>query len=118
MTRNSPPAEADITALEARATRLRRHMLTMARGQGAGYIGQGLGIADALTALYFHELRYDPQNLGWADRDRFLLSTGHYSIALWAALVEAGIIPVEELITYGADNSRLEMSTLDTTPGV
>lgn len=118
MTRNSPPAEADIAALKARATALRRHMLTMARGQGAGYIGQGLGIADTLTALYFHELRYDPQNLGWADRDRFLLSTGHYSIALWAALAEAGIIPVDELVTYGADNSRLEMSTLDTTPGV
>jgi transketolase len=118
MTRNSPPAEADIAALKARATVLRRHMLTMARGQGAGYIGQGLGIADALTALYFHELRYDPENLGWADRDRFLLSTGHYSIALWAALAEAGIIPVAELVTYGADNSRLEMSTLDTTPGV
>jgi transketolase len=118
MPRNSPPADPDIAALKARATKLRRHMLTMARGQGAGYIGQGLGIADALTALYFHELRYDPQNLRWADRDRFLLSTGHYSIALWAALAEAGILPVEELVTYGADNSRLEMSTLDTTPGV
>ena len=118
MARNSPPVEADIGALKARATNLRRHMLTMARGQGQGYIGQGLGIADALAALYFHELRYDPQNLSWKDRDRFLLSTGHYSIALWAALAEAGILPVEELGTYGADDSRLEMSTLDTTPGV
>jgi len=118
MTRNSPSAQADIPALKARATQLRRHMLTMARGQGQGYIGQGLGIADTLAAIYFHELRYDPQNLSWADRDRFLLSTGHYSIALWAALAEAGIIPVDELPTYGADNSRLEMSTLDTTPGV
>jgi transketolase len=93
-------------------------MLEMARGQGQGYIGQGLGIADLLAALYFHELRYDPENLGWPERDRFLLSTGHYSIALWAALAEAGILPVEELATYGADDSRLEMSTLDTTPGV
>ncbi|MER9678589.1 transketolase [Mesorhizobium sp. M0184] len=118
MLRNSPPGSADIGALERKATRLRRHMLTMARGQGQGYIGQGLGIADVLAALYFHELRYDPQNLVWPDRDRFLLSTGHYSIALWAALAEAGIFPVEELTTYGADNSRLEMSTLDTTPGV
>ena len=118
MLRNSPPGSADIGALERKALLLRRHMLTMARGQGQGYIGQGLGIADALAALYFHELRYDPHNLDWADRDRFLLSTGHYSIALWAALAEAGILPVEELITYGADNSRLEMSTLDTTPGV
>jgi len=118
MLRNSPPGNADIGALKRKAAQLRRHMLTMARGQGQGYIGQGLGIADTLAALYFHELRYDPHNLAWPDRDRFLLSTGHYSIALWAALAEAGIIPVEELITYGADNSRLEMSTLDTTPGV
>ncbi|QND67412.1 transketolase [Mesorhizobium loti] len=118
MLRNSPPGSADIGALERKARRLRRHMLTMARGQGQGYIGQGLGIADALAALYFHELRYDPHNPAWPDRDRFLLSTGHYSIALWAALAEAGIIPVEELVTYGADSSRLEMSTLDTTPGV
>ncbi|TPI44256.1 transketolase [Mesorhizobium sp. B3-1-6] len=118
MLRNSPPGSADVAALQRKATLLRRHMLTMARGQGQGYIGQGLGIADVLAALYFHELRYDPHNLAWPDRDRFLLSTGHYSIALWAALAEAGIIPVEELVTYGADGSRLEMSTLDTTPGV
>ena len=116
--RNSRPDSADIPALRQRATRLRRHMLEMARGQGQGYIGQGLGIADVLAALYFHELRYDLDDLSWAERDRFLLSTGHYSIALWAALAEAGILPVEELGTYGADDSRLEMSTLDTTPGV
>jgi transketolase len=116
--RNSPAGEADVAALKVRATSLRRHMLAMARTQGQGYIGQGLGIADVLAALYFHELRYDPHNLSWPGRDRFLLSTGHYSIALWAALAEAGIIPLEELVTYGADNSRLEMSTLDSTPGV
>lgn len=118
MLRNSPPESADIGELKRRATNLRRHMLTMARGQGQGYIGQGLGMADALAALYFHELRYDPANVTWRERDRFLLSTGHYSIALWAALAEAGVLPVEELPTYGADDSRLEMSTLDTTPGV
>ena len=118
MLRNSPPGDADIGALQQRAINLRRHMLRMARGQGQGYVAQGLGIADALAALYFHELRYDPEDVSWAERDRFLLSTGHYSIALWAALAEAGIIPVHELTTYGADDSRLEMSTLDTTPGV
>ena len=71
-----------------------------------------------LAALYFHELRYDPADPQWPERDRFVLSTGHYSIALWAAFAEAGIIPVDELATYGADESRLDMSTLDTTPGV
>ncbi|MBB5752183.1 transketolase [Prosthecomicrobium pneumaticum] len=115
---NSPSDTPDLAALARRAANLRRHMLAMARGQGSGYIGQGLGIADLLAVLYFHELRYDPANLAWAGRDRFLLSTGHYSIALWAAFAECGILPVEELSTYGADDSRLEMSTLDTTPGV
>jgi transketolase len=108
----------DLRALKVRATNLRRHMLVMARGQGQGYIGQGLGIADLLAALYFHELRHDPQRLDWAERDRFLMSTGHYSIALWAALAECGVIPISELPSYGADGSRLAMSTLDTTPGV
>lgn len=115
---NHPPAHADIPALKARATAMRRHMIVMARGPGQGYVGQGLGIADVLAALYFHELRYDPGNLHAAERDRFLLSTGHYSVALWAALAEAGIIPLDELTTYGVDDSRLAMSTLTTTPGV
>src|SRR5829696_3734009 len=115
---NRLAASADIPRLRLVATNLRRHILAMARGQGQGYVGQGLGIADLLAALYFHELRYNPQDLAWKERDRFLLSTGHYSIALWAALAECGILPVEELSTYGADDSRLEMSTLDTTPGV
>jgi transketolase len=115
---NHPAATPDIAALKARAKAMRRHMLTMARGPGQGYIGQGLGIADTLAALYFHELRWDPSDLKARDRDRFFLSTGHYSIALWAAMAEAGVIPLDELTTYGADGSRLEMSTLDTSPGV
>src|SRR5215831_12300881 len=119
MARSNFPADVpDYAALKRRAANLRRHMLGMARGQGQGYIGQGLGIADLLAVLYFHELRYDPDNPGWPERDRFLLSTGHYSIALWAALAESGIIPIAELSTYGGDASRLDMSTLDTTPGV
>jgi transketolase len=93
-------------------------MLTMASGRGQGYLGQGLGVADLMAALYFHEMKYDPKNPKDPARDRFVMSTGHYSIALWAALVEAGTLPKSELGTYGADDSRFEMSTLDTTPGV
>lgn len=117
-TRNSPGADPSVAELKARAKSIRRHVLAMSRRIGQGYVAQGLAIADTLAAIYFHELRYDPANLQWPERDRFLLSTGHYSIALWAAFAEAGIIPVAELETYGRDESRLEMSTLDTTPGV
>jgi transketolase len=115
---NQPLDHPPIDFLKEKAHRMRRHMLGMARRLGQGYIGQGLGIADLLAAIYCYELRYDPADPRWPDRDRFVLSTGHYSIALWAALAEAGVIPVEELATYGADNSRLDMSTLDSTPGV
>ena len=111
---NQPLDAPPLAFLQEKAHRMRRHMLAMARRLGQGYIGQGLGVADMLAALYFYELRYDPANPGWTGRDRFVLSTGHYSIALWATFAEAGMIPVEELATYGADESRLEMGTLDT----
>ena len=109
--------ETSIEPLELHALSLRRHILRMAERVGQGYVGQGLGIADLLAVLYFREMKYDPQNLAWLDRDRFLLSIGHYSIGLYAALAEAGVIPVDELDTYGADQSRLEMSGSEITPG-
>ena len=68
-----PPA-----LLRGKAKNLRRHMLRMASRLGEGYIGQGLGIADVLAALYFSEMRDDARDPAWPDRDRFVLSTGHY----------------------------------------
>src|SRR5947209_11363178 len=118
MIRNAPSSDRPIAHLKERAKAMRRHMLRMSRSMGQGYLAQGLGIADTLAAIYFHEMRYDPANLQWPERDRFILSTGHYSIALWAAFAETGIIPIGELDSYGRDGSRLEMSTMDTTPGV
>ncbi|MGI8966084.1 MAG: transketolase, partial [Limisphaerales bacterium] len=118
LTEHPEVSPTEILRLKSFAKKIRRHMLTMAAGKGQGYIGQGLGIADILAALYFGEMKYDAQNPDWEDRDRFVLSTGHYSIGLWAALAEAGFFPLEELFTYGADESRLEMSALDSTPGV
>jgi transketolase len=114
----TPPAAADLADLRERAHQLRRLMMTMTRGKGEGYIAQGLGIADCLAALYFHELRHDPANPDWADRDRFLLSTGHYSIAMYAVLAAAGYLDEDELPTYGLNGSRLPMSTFDVTPGI
>jgi transketolase len=114
----TPPATADVVALRGHAHQLRRLMMTMTRGKGEGYIAQGLGIADCLAALYFHELRHDPDHPDWPERDRFLLSTGHYSIAMYAVLAAAGYLDEEELPTYGQNGSRLPMSTFDVTPGV
>lgn len=101
------------------AYRIRRHALRMGEVQGQGYIAQALGIADMLAVAYGHALAYRPDEPEWEGRDRFLLSHGHYAIAFYAALIHAGILPEEELETYGADDSRLPMSGMASyTPGM
>ena len=115
---NHPPGAPDMMALKARALNLRRKMMRMAAGKGEGYIAQGLAIADCLAVLYFHEMRHDSAAPDWPDRDRFLLSTGHYSIALYAALAETGYLDEDALASYGLNGSALPMSTFDETPGV
>jgi transketolase len=110
---------ANAPSLEERAYRIRRNALRMGEVQGQGYIAQALGVADVLAVSYFHALRYQPEDPAWEGRDRFLLSIGHYAIALYAALIEAGIIPEAELETYGTDDSRLPMSGMASyTPGM
>jgi len=105
--------------LPERAYRVRRNALLMGEVQGQGYVAQALDIADVLTAAYFHAMKYRPEDPHWEERDRFLLSNGHYAIALYAALIEAGIVPQDELETYGADGSRLPMSGMAAyTPGM
>jgi transketolase len=108
-----------IERIRQAAYRIRRNALDMGEVQGQGYIGQALGVADILAVAYTDQLRYRPEDPHWPDRDRFLLSIGHYAIALYAALAEAGIIPGEELETYGSDDSRLPMSGMASyTPGM
>ncbi|MDC4305636.1 transketolase [Acinetobacter baumannii] len=108
-----------IAELQQRAYHIRQHALRMGQVQGQGYVGQALGAADLLAVSYFHAMKYQPGNPEWEGRDRFYLSIGHYAIALYAALIEAKIIPLEELETYGADDSRLPMSGMASyTPGM
>lgn len=110
--------EAPVSLAE-RAYRIRRNAILMGEVQGQGYVGQALDIADVLAVAYFGAMKYRPEDPQWEGRDRFLLSNGHYAIALYAALLEAGILPAEELETYGSDDSRLPMSGMASyTPGM
>ena len=112
------PMQANVS-LARRAYRIRRNALRMGAVQGQGYIAQALGVADVLAVAYFRALRYRAGDPVWDGRDRFLLSAGHYAIALYAALIEAGIVPEDEIETYGADGSRLPMSAMAScTPGM
>jgi transketolase len=106
-------------SLARRAWNIRQKALRMGEVQGQGYIGQALGIADVLAVSYFHALNHRPEDPEWEGRDRFLLSIGHYAIALYAVLMEAGVLPEEELETYGMDDSRMPMSGMASyTPGM
>lgn len=106
-------------SLADRAYHIRRNAVLMGEVQGQGYIAQALDIADVLAVAYFHAMRYRPDDPDWEGRDRFLLSNGHYAIAHYAALIEAGVIPEGELESYGADESRLPMSGMASyTPGM
>lgn len=122
MQTSSPDTAAparSLTELRNAAWRIRRYALRMGEVQGQGYIGQALGMADILAVAYRHALTYRPDDPDWEGRDRFLLSHGHYAIALYAALIEAGVIAEAELETYGSDDSRLPMSGMATyTPGM
>ncbi|MGX1321232.1 transketolase [Bradyrhizobium sp. USDA 377] len=113
------PTLANAPTLVQRARNIRRNALLMGEVQGQGYIAQALDIADVLAVAYFHAMRFRAEDPAWEGRDRFLLSNGHYAIALYAALIEAGIIPEAELQTYGFDESRLPMSGMASyTPGM
>lgn len=114
-----PTASAGIDALARRAWQIRRNALLMGEVQGQGYIGQALGVADVLATAYFHAMNYRPEDPEWEGRDRFYLSIGHYAIALYAVLIEAGILPADEIETYGMDDSRMPMSGMASyTPGM
>lgn len=119
MTIESTAASLPNMGLARRAWEIRRKALRMGEVQGQGYVGQALGVADVLAVSYFHALSYRAGDPEWEGRDRFLLSIGHYAIALYAALIEAGILPEQELETYGMDDSRLPMSGMAAyTPGM
>ena len=88
------------SALAARATNIRRASLRMVHAAKLGHPGGDLSAADVLATLYFHVLRIDPARPRDPGRDRFILSKGHASAALYATLAEAGFIPKSDLATY------------------
>ncbi len=116
---NSSAHALSNVSLARRAWGIRRKALLMGEVQGQGYVGQALGVADVLATSYFHAMTYRAEDPEWEGRDRFLLSIGHYAIALYAALIEANILPENEIETYGMDDSRMPMSGMASyTPGM
>ncbi len=98
--------------------KLRRHIVTMVAQAGSGHPGGSLSMVEIITALYFRVMHHNPSEPHWPDRDRFILSKGHCGPALYAALAEAGYIPVEELATFRNHGGRLQGHVHIMTPGI
>jgi len=101
-----------ITAKEAAklmliSARIRRSALEMVFRATSGHIGGSLSICELLSALYFKEMNIDPENPRCPDRDRFVLSKGHCTPALYSALAMRGYFPMEELSTFRCIDSHL-----------
>ncbi len=86
----------------------RRWILRMLTEAGSGHPGGSLSLVEIMAHLYLRRLRHDPANLGWADRDRLILSKGHGAPALYVALAHEGYFPMDELMTLRKIDGRLE----------
>ncbi|MCD6513043.1 MAG: transketolase [Thermoplasmata archaeon] len=89
--------ESLIKELKRKALEIRKWVVESVYRAGSGHPGGSLSIADILACLYFHEMRHNPKDPKWPDRDRLVLSKGHAAPALYAALALSGYFPVEEL---------------------
>ena len=85
--------------LQLEAVKVREGIVTATHGAKSGHPGGSLSAADMFTYLYFKEMRIDPKNPKWEDRDRFVLSKGHTAPGLYSALANRGYFPVEDLPT-------------------
>lgn len=97
-----------IRDLKKKAITIRQEIIKMTSNANSGHLGGSLSCVDILVALYFHQLKCDPQNPSWPHRDRFILSKGHAAPALYATLALRGYFPKEELSTFRDINSRLQ----------
>lgn len=111
--------EAKKQNLQKLACKVRMGVIEGVHAAKSGHPGGSLSAADMITYLYFQELRVDPANPRWEDRDRFVLSKGHCAPALYAALALRGFFPVEKLKTLRQVDSMLQgHPNMNDTPGV
>ena len=103
-----PVTAEKIKELERMAKKLRYDIVMMIGTGKPGHLGGSCSIADLMAVLYFHQMRIDPKNPKWPDRDRFVISKGHAVLAQYAALANLGYFPMEELSTLKELGTKLQ----------
>lgn len=113
---------AEKKELQLKAVAVREGVITSTHSAKAGHPGGSLSSADLLTYLYFKEMRVDPKNPKWEDRDRFVLSKGHITPGLYSTLAQRGYFPVEDLKGFrhidGQGSYLQGHPNMNTVPGV
>jgi len=105
--------------LERFALEIRVGVLEEMKARGFGHVGGSLSIADALAVLYGSQMRIDPDNPGWAERDKLVCSKGHAGPAVYAALALKGYFPYDILKTLNQPGTTLPSHCdRNKTPGV
>lgn len=100
--------EEQVKELQEKARKVREDIIEEVYKAKSGHPGGSLSIADILTVLYFKEMKINPQNPKWEERDRLVLSKGHCSPALYSCLANRGFFPVEDLQSFRSINSYLQ----------
>ncbi len=100
--------EVEVTELQEKAKKVREDIIEEVYHAKSGHPGGSLSVADILTVLYFKEMKINPENPNWEDRDRLVLSKGHCSPALYSCLANRGFFPVEDLKAFRNINSYLQ----------
>jgi transketolase len=110
--------EQTLGKLREHALNVRRNIIYSTAAAGGGHPSSSLSATEILVALYFSELRFDPTNPSWPERDRFVLSKGHAAPGLYAVLAEAGYFPQAELLTLRKFGTRLQGHPTPAAPGI
>lgn len=93
-------SNVSLAVLEDRAKFIRTETVRLTRIAGAGHYSSTFSCAEILATLYYDQMRIEPANPGWADRDRFVMSKGHAAIGLYPVLADLGYFDASELDTY------------------
>jgi len=105
--------------LMATACKVRMHIIEGTHAAKAGHPGGSLSAADMFTYLFCKEMKVDPKNPKWEERDRFVLSKGHTAPGLYGILTEMGFFPKEDIFTLRQIGSHLQgHPNMNLTPGV
>ena len=109
----------DTRKLKAFAAEIRIAAIEAIHAIGQGHIGGALSMADALAVLYGREMRIDPKNPSWPERDKFVCSKGHAGPAVYGTLALLGYFPYEQLKTMNRPHTDLPSHCdRNKTPGV